>query len=66
MPRVTLRLGRESIREYMCDWPDCPDFAVEIVHAVVVHEQQILTVMCAEHAARYAKGKANPSVKEQG
>jgi hypothetical protein len=57
MPRVTLRAvinGREeSISEYMCDWSDCPNIAVEVVR--FVRELRICTVMCAEHAAMYAK-----------
>ena len=54
MPRITLRTtvdGREeTLSEYLCDWPDCPHPAVEVVG--IVRELRILTAMCAEHAAR--------------
>ena len=37
------------LREYLCDWPDCPEVAV---HAVgIIRELRAITVMCAEHAA---------------
>ena len=54
MPQVTLRTtvdGREeAISEYICDWPNCPNFAVQVVG--VVRELRIRAAMCAEHAAR--------------
>jgi hypothetical protein len=57
MPRVTIRTvidGREeSLSEYVCDWPDCPNVAVVVVS--VVREQGICVAMCAEHAARRQK-----------
>jgi hypothetical protein len=57
MPQVTLRTiidGREtSISEYMCDWPDCPNVATEVIG--VVRELQLRTALCAEHAARAAR-----------
>jgi hypothetical protein len=57
VPRVTVRAefnGREeTLSEYMCDWPDCPNVAVEVV--TFVRELRTCTVMCAEHAAQQAK-----------
>ena len=46
--------GREeTLSEYMCDWPDCPNIAVEVV--TFVRELRTCTVMCTEHAAQTAK-----------
>jgi len=57
VPQVTIKTtvnGREeSLSEYLCDWPDCPNVAVEVVG--VVRELRIRAVMCAEHAARLAR-----------
>ncbi|HWB86638.1 MAG TPA: hypothetical protein VG675_21015 [Bryobacteraceae bacterium] len=57
MPQVTIKTtvdGREeAISEYLCDWPDCPNVAVEIVG--VVRELGSHTAMCAEHAALLMK-----------
>jgi hypothetical protein len=57
MPQVTIRTtvnGREeTISEHVCDWPDCPNVAVEVVG--VVRELRIRAVMCAEHAVRFAR-----------
>jgi hypothetical protein len=59
MPRITLRLtvdGREeTLSEYFCDWPDCPNVAIEVVS--VAPSPRLVTSMCTEHAARFAEGK---------
>jgi hypothetical protein len=51
MPVVTIRTavdGREeTMTEHLCDWPDCPNVAVEVV--------RLATAYCAEHAARLNK-----------
>ncbi len=56
MPQVTIRTvvdGREeTLTEYICDWPDCPNVATTVVG--LVRELRIRAVMCAEHAARFA------------
>lgn len=62
MPQITIRTivdGREeTLSEYLCDWPDCPDVAVHVVG--VVRELRIRAAMCAEHAARFTNpGKNN-------
>jgi len=61
VPQVIIRTtvdGREeTLSEYLCDWPDCPSVAVEIVG--VVRELRIRVVMCARHAARVAKRVPN-------
>jgi hypothetical protein len=56
MPRVTIRTGilaadgrEEQVSEYLCDWPDCPNIATEVVGCV--RELGLSTVMCREHAA---------------
>ena len=57
VPHVTLRTvvdGREEIlSEYLCDWPDCPNVAVQVVG--VVRELRLRAAMCAEHAAGLTK-----------
>ena len=56
MPQVTIRTtfdGREeTLSEYLCDWQDCPNVAVQVVG--VVRELRIHTAVCAEHAALLA------------
>ena len=63
MPQVTVRTnanGREeSVSEYLCDWPDCPEVAVHVVG--IVRELRIHTAMCAEHAARLGPRENNDS-----
>lgn len=53
MPNVTLRTvvdGREeTISEYICDWADCPNVAVEVIG--VIRELRLASMVCAEHAA---------------
>jgi len=54
MPQVTIRTvidGREeTMSEYLCDWPECPNVATVVV--AVVRELRVRTAMCAEHAAQ--------------
>lgn len=63
MPQVTIRTvvdGREEIlSEYLCDWPDCANVAVQVVG--VVRALRLRAVLCAEHAARHAsRGSSSP------
>jgi hypothetical protein len=57
MPNITLRMvvdGREeTISEYICDWSDCPNVAVEVMG--VVRELRLASMLCAEHAALVRK-----------
>jgi hypothetical protein len=59
MPRVTLRAdssvdGKEdTVSEYICDWPDCPHVAVDVVG--VVRELRAFVAMCADHARMVAE-----------
>jgi hypothetical protein len=59
MPSVTLRTivnGREeTISEYLCDWPDCPNVATEVIG--IVRELRLRSAVCAEHAAQLARDK---------
>jgi hypothetical protein len=61
VPQITIRTivdGREEIlSEYMCDWPDCPNVAVQVVG--VVRELRIRAAMCAEHASRLTNQRNN-------
>jgi len=55
VPHVTIRTivdGREeTLSEYLCDWPDCPNVAVNVIG--VVRELRIRTAMCPEHTTRF-------------
>jgi hypothetical protein len=57
VPLVTIRTvvdGREeTLTEHLCDWPDCPRVAVEVVG--FVRELRLATAYCAEHAAPIIK-----------
>jgi hypothetical protein len=61
MPHVTIRTtvnGREeTLSEYLCDWPDCPNVAVEVVG--VVRELRMRAAVCAEHAAALLANRGN-------
>jgi hypothetical protein len=52
MIRTIVNGREEAMSEYLCDWPDCPDVAVQVVG--IVRELRIRTAMCAEHAAQLA------------
>lgn len=59
MPRVTLRApesadGKEdTVSEYICDSPDCPNIAVHVVG--VVRELRSFVAVCAYHARMLAE-----------
>lgn len=63
MPRVTVQTtidGREeSLSEYLCDWGDCPNVAVEVLG--VVRELRIYAAICAEHAVLLANRRRQNS-----
>ena len=54
MPQVTIRTtinGREeTMTEYLCDWSDCPNVAIEVLG--VVRSLRLSAAVCAEHAAQ--------------
>ena len=58
MPRVTLRAdeladGKDTLSEYICDWPDCPNVAVHVIG--VARELRAFVAMCADHARMVAE-----------
>ena len=60
MPRVTLRASesatggaQDTLTEYICDWPDCPNIAEHVVG--VVRELRAFVAVCAEHARLLAE-----------
>jgi hypothetical protein len=59
MPRVTLKAGctaedghEEELSEYVCDWPDCPNIATQVLGCI--REFGLAAVVCDQHAARRA------------
>ena len=54
MPQISIKTvvngQEETLSEYLCDWPDCPNVAVEVVG--VVRALRMRTAMCADHAAQ--------------
>ena len=60
MPRVTIRMSGdgqvEELSEYLCDYPDCPNIATEVVgHA---KEIAATVVVCAEHLSARRRAKS--------
>jgi hypothetical protein len=59
MPVVTIRTivdGREeTLTAHLCDWPDCPNVAVEVIG--FMRELRLLAAYCAEHAANISRGR---------
>jgi len=55
VPQVAIRLTvdnrEETLSEYICDWPDCPNLAKEVVG--VVCELRLVAVVCTEHARQF-------------
>ena len=55
MPRVTISTGRtssdgreETLSEYVCDYPNCPNIAEHVLG--VVREIGVTVAVCPEHA----------------
>lgn len=55
MPQVTIKTGitgvdghEEQLREYICDWPGCPNVAQEVLGCV--KELGLTIALCEEHA----------------
>jgi hypothetical protein len=42
----------ETISQYICDWPDCPEVAVHLI--AVIPALRLRAMVCREHAARIA------------
>jgi hypothetical protein len=53
LPRLTLRCPQsadaeeETLSEYMCDWPDCPNVAEHVLGSI--RELRAFVVVCGEH-----------------
>lgn len=56
VPLVTLRTTvdghEETVSEYICDWPNCPHPAEQVLG--VVRALRVRAAVCAEHAAQIA------------
>ncbi len=57
MPSVTLRTTgssgkEETLTEYICDWPDCPNVAEHVVG--VLRELRAFSAVCKTHAKELA------------
>jgi len=57
MPLVTIKTGiitadgREQVlTEYLCDWPDCPNVATQVLGCV--RETRMSAAVCDTHAVR--------------
>jgi hypothetical protein len=56
MPRVAIKTGfvapngtEEELTEYLCDWPQCPNVATQVLGCI--RESGLSAVVCDEHAA---------------
>jgi hypothetical protein len=54
MPLVTIRTGfqapdgqEETLTEYLCDWPGCPNVAVHLLGGIA--EFRAIAVVCDKH-----------------
>jgi len=57
MPLVRLKTGivapdgqEEELTEYLCDWPDCPNVATQVLGCV--RETRMSAAVCDTHAVR--------------
>jgi len=57
MPIITIKTGfstadgqEETLTEYLCDWPGCPNVAVHLLG--VAKELRAAAVVCEEHRPR--------------
>ena len=58
MPSVTLRTidtdsNEETLTEYLCDWPDCPNVAEHVLG--VLTDIRVMAAVCPEHLALISK-----------
>jgi hypothetical protein len=58
MPQVTIKTGlkaedghEEELTEYLCDWPDCPNVATDVLGCA--KEIGICSAVCKEHATQH-------------
>jgi hypothetical protein len=65
MPSVTLRVTRpadgkeETLTEYICDWPDCPNVAEHVLG--VISELRAFSAVCSKHASLIASRRRESS-----
>lgn len=57
MSRVTIKTGlttpdghEEELTEYLCDYPNCPNFATRVVGCLV--ELHLMSAVCEVHASK--------------
>jgi hypothetical protein len=57
MSQVTIKTGlitpdgqQEELKEYLCDYPNCPNFATHLVGCLV--ELRLMAAVCEEHASK--------------
>jgi hypothetical protein len=63
MPRLTVRVetpdGKDdTLTEYICDWPDCPNVAEHVLG--VVRELRSFAAVCTSHAQMLAARSKKP------
>jgi len=69
VPQVTIKTGfflpdgrEETLTEYLCDYPDCPNYAEHVVGAA--QEKGADMAVCSEHAKllnrQMRDGRKNP------
>jgi hypothetical protein len=56
MSRVTIKTGltapdgsEEKLTEYLCDYPNCPNFATRVIGCLV--ELRLMAAVCEAHAS---------------
>jgi hypothetical protein len=65
LPRVTLRYPQsanaedETLSEYICDWPDCPNVAEHVLGSI--RDLRAFVVVCREHVHRLNPQASQPS-----
>ncbi len=57
MPQVTIKTGltapdgrEEELTEYLCDYPNCPNFAVHVLGCLT--ELRLMAAVCEVHASK--------------
>lgn len=57
MGQITIKTGlktpdgrEEELREYICDYPGCPNFATRVLGSL--RELRLMTAVCEEHAPK--------------
>ena len=64
MPRITIKSGvampdgrEEELTEYLCDWPDCPNIATQVLGCS--REIRLAAAVCEDHAAAMRPRQGN-------